>query len=199
MHPLQTEIGRNQRFVTGGDLQNGAVISDACDYGSPSAGSGPDTRDQRLFGERHDGPTIKEGTPGSAKSVGRRQPWRKVGQLVPAPNSSLIFIYQSPPACRLLRADSCPKGSFSLPVWSLSCRGLAVTRRGTAASPVFRNPGVVPLGVDRRNLLCYRCEATSKHSGRAKCRMPLGLQAQRISGLTLVLVVRSDLPSLSPR
>jgi hypothetical protein len=74
-----------------------------------------------------------------------------------------------------------------------------VTRRSTIDYPDFRNPAAVRWVVDRRNLLWYRCEAASKHSGRAKCHMRFGLQPQRISGLTLVLVGRSDLLAFFPK
>jgi hypothetical protein len=80
MHAFQAEIGRDQQFVTGGNFEDGAVIPDTDRYASPAGSSTPDTRDQRSFGERHDGinyvgstmkdQLYKEGTPGSAKSVG---------------------------------------------------------------------------------------------------------------------------------
>ena len=46
MDPFQAEIGRDEHFVSGGNLKDGAVISDACGHASPSGNSGPDTGDQ---------------------------------------------------------------------------------------------------------------------------------------------------------
>ena len=58
MDPLQTEIGSNQRLVTGGDLQDGAIVPDAgCDP-SPSGCLLPDASDQEFFGQRQDGSII---------------------------------------------------------------------------------------------------------------------------------------------
>ena len=49
MNSFQAEIRSNQRLVTGGDLQDGAVISDAS-YKPPSAGRAPTyARDQSFF------------------------------------------------------------------------------------------------------------------------------------------------------
>ena len=55
MDSFQAEIGSNQGLVTGGDLQDGAVIPDAgCDPSS-SGGPFPDARDQEFFGQRQGG------------------------------------------------------------------------------------------------------------------------------------------------
>ena len=55
MDSFQTEIGSNQGSVTGGDLQDGAIISDAgCDPSSPGCPL-PDARDQEFFGQRQGG------------------------------------------------------------------------------------------------------------------------------------------------
>jgi hypothetical protein len=52
---FQAEIGSNQGLVTGGDLQDSAIIPDA---GCDSSSSGclfPDARDQEFFGQRQGG------------------------------------------------------------------------------------------------------------------------------------------------
>jgi hypothetical protein len=55
MNSFQAEIGSNQGLVTGGDLQDGAVIPDAgCDPSS-SGSPFPDARDQEFFGQRQGG------------------------------------------------------------------------------------------------------------------------------------------------
>ena len=56
MNPFQAEIGSNQRLVTGGDLQDGAIISDASSESSSAMSLPPDARDEQSFGERHDAP-----------------------------------------------------------------------------------------------------------------------------------------------
>jgi hypothetical protein len=54
MDSFQAEIGSNQGLVTGGDLQDGAIIPDAgCDPSS-SGSPFPDARDQEFFGQRQD-------------------------------------------------------------------------------------------------------------------------------------------------
>ncbi len=58
VHPFEAEIGSDQRFVTGGNFEDGAVVSDASGYASPPGSSTPDARDQRSFRERQDSPTI---------------------------------------------------------------------------------------------------------------------------------------------
>jgi hypothetical protein len=59
MNPLQAEIGSNQRLLAGGNFENGAVISNASGYPTSSDSPVADARDQSLFGEWHDGPTIQ--------------------------------------------------------------------------------------------------------------------------------------------
>jgi hypothetical protein len=58
MNSFQAEIGGDQGFVTNWNFEDGAIIPDAGGYASPSGSSTPDARDQRSFGERHNGPTI---------------------------------------------------------------------------------------------------------------------------------------------
>jgi hypothetical protein len=53
MNPFQAEIGGNQGLVTGGDLQDGAIIPDAGCYASSSWGLLTDARDQEFFSQRH--------------------------------------------------------------------------------------------------------------------------------------------------
>ena len=66
---FQAEIGSNQDLVTGGDLQDSAIIPDA---GCDSSSSGclfPDARDQEFFGQRQGGINdIQTAHPERAKS-----------------------------------------------------------------------------------------------------------------------------------
>ena len=55
MNSFQAEIGSNQHFVTGGDLQDGAIIPDAGCDSSSSRCPLPDARDQEFFGQRQGG------------------------------------------------------------------------------------------------------------------------------------------------
>jgi hypothetical protein len=58
MDSLEAEIGSNQRLVTGGSLQDRAIIPDAgCDRSS-SGCLLPDASDQEFFGQRQDGSII---------------------------------------------------------------------------------------------------------------------------------------------
>jgi hypothetical protein len=54
MNSFNTEIGSNQRLMTSGDLQDGAVIANACRYLSTAASPASNARDQQFFGERQD-------------------------------------------------------------------------------------------------------------------------------------------------
>jgi hypothetical protein len=46
MNPFEAEIGRNQRFVTGGNLQDSGIVADASYNSSPSGCPIPNARDQ---------------------------------------------------------------------------------------------------------------------------------------------------------
>jgi hypothetical protein len=46
MNSLQAEIGSNQRLMTGGDLQDCAIVSDTGGNPSPSGRPTPNARDQ---------------------------------------------------------------------------------------------------------------------------------------------------------
>jgi uncharacterized repeat protein (TIGR03803 family) len=54
MNSFQAEIGGNQRLLTSGNFEDGAIISDADSYALPSGSPSADGRDQQFFGERHD-------------------------------------------------------------------------------------------------------------------------------------------------
>jgi len=55
MNSFEAEIGGNQGLVPRGDLQDGAIISDAGGDPSSSGCSIPDARDQEFFGQRQGG------------------------------------------------------------------------------------------------------------------------------------------------
>jgi len=55
VHAFQTEIGRNQDFVTGGNSKDGAIVPDPGSNAAPQAGFSPDAGNQRLFRQRQDG------------------------------------------------------------------------------------------------------------------------------------------------
>jgi hypothetical protein len=74
MDSFEAEIGSNQGLVTSGDLQDGAIISDA-GYDSSSSGSPfTDARDQEFFGQRQDRSIIY-------KPWGSRNPNRMIRSL----------------------------------------------------------------------------------------------------------------------
>jgi hypothetical protein len=75
MNPFQTEIGSNQHLVTIGDIQDRAIIPNASSYPWSSGSPPADARNQRFFGEGHDGSNIQArvsqtGNPAQASTVG---------------------------------------------------------------------------------------------------------------------------------
>lgn len=79
MNSLQAEIGSNQRVVTYGDIEDGAIIPDASGYALSSDSPAADAGDQRFFGKRHDGLNI-QGDEVWAENLGRPSPLVQAGQ-----------------------------------------------------------------------------------------------------------------------
>jgi hypothetical protein len=68
MNPFQAEIGSNQGLVTGGYLQYGTIIPDACRNPFSASRATSDARNEQFFGERHGGSIIyKRGGSGASK------------------------------------------------------------------------------------------------------------------------------------
>ena len=61
MNPFQAEVGGNQRLVTRGYLQDGAIVSDAGSNPLSSGSPIPDVRDQSFFGVRQRAPIPRTG------------------------------------------------------------------------------------------------------------------------------------------
>ena len=136
MDSFQTEIGSNQGLVTGGDLQDGAIISDAGCNPSSSGCPIPDARDQEFFGQRQGGindiqtMNLEQAKSGAECPVlGGNPCWLSPSNRRPRLGSRA--------SQALLQRCLRPNRSFiSLGVWQL------VTRRSVTCSSAFRNIGL---------------------------------------------------------